>query len=72
MADSGCAYSSTVPSSQLYSAQARHALRANITFLDGHAQSFKGDYLGCGTGAVERPDVHWQTESDGINHTPIQ
>ncbi len=71
MADGGCAYSSTVPSSQPYSVQARHGQRANVTFLDGHAQSFAGDYLGCGVGAKEQADVRWQTESDGINHAPI-
>lgn len=71
MADGGCAYSSTVPSAKDYSVQARHVLRANVTFLDGHAQSFPGDYLGCGTGAKEQPDVRWQTESDGLNHAPI-
>jgi len=71
MADGGCAYSSTVPSKMAYSAQARHAQRANVAFLDGHAQSFAGNYLGCGTGAIEREDIRWQTRSDGINHGPI-
>ena len=71
MADGGCAYSSTVPSSLPYSVQPRHAQRANVTFLDGHAQSFAGNYLGCGVGAKEQADVRWQTESDGINHAPI-
>jgi len=50
---------------------ARHIQRANITFLDGHAQSFAGNYLGCGVGAVEREDVRWQTRSEGINHAPL-
>jgi prepilin-type processing-associated H-X9-DG protein len=71
MADGGCAYSSTVPSSRPYSVQARHAQRANVTFLDGHAQSFSGNYLGCGVGSKEQADVRWQTESGGINHAPI-
>jgi prepilin-type N-terminal cleavage/methylation domain-containing protein/prepilin-type processing-associated H-X9-DG protein len=71
MADGGCAYSSTVPSSQPYSVQPRHVQRANVALLDGHAQSFAGDYLGCGVGAKEQADVRWQTESDGINHAPI-
>lgn len=71
MADGGCAYSSTVPSSQAYSVQARHVQQANVTFLDGHVQSFAGDYLGCGVGAKEQADVRWQTGSDGINHAPI-
>jgi prepilin-type processing-associated H-X9-DG protein len=71
MADGGCAYSSTVPSAKPYSVQPRHALRANLAFLDGHAQSFAGNYLGCGVGAIEQADARWQTESDGINHVPI-
>ena len=71
MADGGCGFSSTVPSSQAYSVQARHARRANVVFLDGHARSFSGDYLGCGAGAREQADVRWQTESDGVNHAPI-
>jgi type II secretory pathway pseudopilin PulG len=71
MADAGCAYSSTVPSSQAYSVQARHTQRAKVSFLDGHTLSFAGDYLGCGTGAIEHEDVRWQTGSDGINHAPI-
>lgn len=71
MADGGCASSSTVPSTQSYSVQARHALRASVTFLDGHAGSFAGEYLGCGRGAKEQPDVRWQTESSGVNHAPI-
>jgi prepilin-type N-terminal cleavage/methylation domain-containing protein/prepilin-type processing-associated H-X9-DG protein len=71
MADGGAAYSSTVPSSKPYSVQARHTQKANVSFLDGHAQSFAGAYLGCGTGAIEQPDVRWQTESAGPNHAPI-
>jgi prepilin-type processing-associated H-X9-DG protein len=71
MADGGCAFSSTVPSSKPYSVQPRHPHRANVTFLDGHAHSFAGDYLGCGVGAKEQAAVHWQTESDGMNHAPI-
>jgi len=51
--------------------QPRHSRRAKATFLDEHAQSFNGGYLGCSIGAKERVDVHWQTESDGINHAPI-
>jgi prepilin-type N-terminal cleavage/methylation domain-containing protein/prepilin-type processing-associated H-X9-DG protein len=71
MADGGCAYSSTVPSAKPYSVQARHVQRANVSFLDGHVQSFAGEYLGCGMGAIERADVRWQTGSEGINHAPI-
>lgn len=71
MADGGCAYSSTVPSSKPYSVQARHARKANVSFLDGHVQSFAGSYLGCGVGAIEQPDVRWLTKTDGINHSAI-
>lgn len=71
MADGGCAYSATVPSSQPYSVQARHGHSASLSFLDGRVQSFTGDYLGCGKGAIERSDLRWQTGSDGINHSPI-
>jgi len=71
MADGGGASSSTVPSAKDYSVQPRHVARANVTFLDGHAQNFAGDYLGCGLGAIEHPDIHWQTESAGVNHPPI-
>lgn len=71
MADGGVAYSSTVPSSKPYSVQARHGQRANVSFLDGHAQSFASAYLGCGVGAIEQPDVRWKTESAGLNHVPI-
>jgi len=71
MADGGCAYSSTVPSAMPYSAQPRHVKRANLSLLDGHVQSFAGDYLGCGVGEQKHDDVRWQTESDGINHPPI-
>ncbi len=71
MADGGCAYASAVPSSKPYSVQPRHTQRAAVSFLDGHAQSFAGAYLGCGVGAIEQADVRWQTESDGINHAAI-
>ena len=58
------AWSSTVPSSQGYSVQARHGGQANVCFVDGHVASFDGTYLGCGTGepSPQRGDVHWQTD----------
>ena len=71
MADAPGQYASTVPSQLGYSVNARHAGRANVVFVDGHVQSFAGEYLGCGTGAIERPDIRWQTLSDGVNQSPV-
>lgn len=31
----------------------------NICFLDGHVEPISGQYIGCGTGLAERPDVRW-------------
>ena len=61
MADSPGGYASTVPSASGYSVLARHSGRANVAFLDGHVQSFTGDYLGCGSGDKSQPDVHWRS-----------
>jgi type II secretory pathway pseudopilin PulG len=71
MADGGCAYSATVPSSQPYSVQARHGHVASVSFLDGRVQGYTAEFLGCGKGAIEHSEVRWQTRSDGINHIPI-
>ena len=71
MADAPGAYASTVPSQCGYSVQARHAGCANVVFLDGHVQSFTGEYLGCGTGEKELTDVRWQTLTAGINQGPV-
>lgn len=59
MADSPGGYASTVPSASGYSVQARHEGRANVSFFDGHVQSFPASYLGCGTGEKSQPDVRW-------------
>jgi prepilin-type N-terminal cleavage/methylation domain-containing protein len=61
MADAPGPYASTFPSSRAYSVLARHASRVNLLFLAGHAQSFAGSYVGCGTGDIEQPDVRWLT-----------
>jgi len=37
----------------------------------GHVQSLAGDHPGCGMGEIDHADVHWQTESDGVNHEPV-
>ena len=71
MADALGPYASTVPSQLGYSVQARHGGRANVVFVDGHVQSFAGEYLGCGVGEQERLDIRWQTLSDGINQAPV-
>jgi prepilin-type N-terminal cleavage/methylation domain-containing protein/prepilin-type processing-associated H-X9-DG protein len=71
LADGPGGYSSTAPSVMAYSVQARHDQRANITFLDGHVQSFTSSYLGCGVGDPQRSDVQWQTGSSGANQAPV-
>jgi hypothetical protein len=70
MGESLGAYASTYPSTQAYSIVARHVRRINLLFLAGEVQSFKGDYVGCGTGDPGRDDVHWLTgtPSDVLAH----
>jgi prepilin-type N-terminal cleavage/methylation domain-containing protein/prepilin-type processing-associated H-X9-DG protein len=68
MADSPGGYASTVPSAARYSVPARHDGCANILFVDGHAESFNGDHLGCGSGEKSHSDVRWKVEeNDGWN-----
>jgi len=71
LADAPGLYASTYPSTQPYSAIARHAGRVNILFLGGAVQSFKGSYIGCGVGDPGNPDVRWLTgtASDAQTHT---
>lgn len=71
LADGPGAYSSTAPSINEYCVSARHVQRANISFLDGHVQSFARKYLGCGVGEPVRPDIHWPTETSGPNQAPV-
>ena len=71
MADGLGPYASTVPSQLGYSVQARHGGWANIAFVDGHVESFTGEYLGCGVGEQDHPDIRWQTLTDGINQAPV-
>lgn len=73
LADGPVAWSSTVPSSQAYSVQARHSGRANVCFVDGHVAGFDGTYLGCGVGqpSPEHDDVRWQTGTGGVNQAPV-
>jgi len=71
MGDALGPYASTVPSRLGYSVLARHSGRANVVFVDGRVQSFASDYLGCGVGEPQRPDIRWQTLSSGINQAPV-
>ena len=59
MADGPGGHCSVLPSSQPYSAVARHNGMVNISFLDGHVASFAGEYVGCGKGDPHQPDVRW-------------
>jgi prepilin-type processing-associated H-X9-DG protein len=60
MADSLGPFCSTIPSTEAYSPIARHVGNTvNIAFLDGRAESFVGEEVGCGIGDPERPDVRW-------------
>jgi len=61
LADAPGPYSATYPSKNPYSPLPRHNHRLNILFLMGNAQSFPGDYVGCGSGDPGREDVHWLT-----------
>lgn len=62
LADSPGGYASTVPSASPYSVPARHLGHANVVFVDGHAESIPGDYLGCGSGERNHTDVRWRVE----------
>ncbi len=59
IADSPGPWCAVLPSKKPYSPAARHQGAANISFLDGHVESFLGDDIGCGVGDPKRPDVRW-------------
>src|SRR5665213_318250 len=43
-----------------YNPVARHPNNTiNICFLDSHVEAVAGSYIGCGTGLIEHPDIHW-------------
>jgi prepilin-type N-terminal cleavage/methylation domain-containing protein/prepilin-type processing-associated H-X9-DG protein len=60
LADGGIGYCSAFPAVAEYSPQPRHRGAANVIFVDGHTQSFKGESLGSRTGINKRSDVIWQ------------
>jgi len=66
LADAPGPYASTFPSRKGYSVLARHRNRVTILFLANQVDSFAADYVGCGAGDPNRPDVRWLTgtESD--------
>jgi prepilin-type N-terminal cleavage/methylation domain-containing protein/prepilin-type processing-associated H-X9-DG protein len=62
--DGGVGYCSAFPAVAEYSPQARHRNRANLNFLDGHIESFKGDDIGCNTGIIRVSNVVWQFDTN--------
>jgi prepilin-type processing-associated H-X9-DG protein/prepilin-type N-terminal cleavage/methylation domain-containing protein len=59
LADGPGGHCSVLPANKPYSPTARHRGTINIAFLDGHAGTFPGDYVGCGVGDPLRGDVQW-------------
>jgi prepilin-type processing-associated H-X9-DG protein len=61
LADAPGNYCSVYPSitPNGYNPVPRHNNRVNICFLDGHVAAIPGDYIGVGTGLIERSDVWW-------------
>jgi prepilin-type N-terminal cleavage/methylation domain-containing protein/prepilin-type processing-associated H-X9-DG protein len=59
MAEGTGTYCSVLPSAKNYSPDPRHTGSVNLAFLDGHVKSFSGDYVGCGVGIPDRPDIRW-------------
>ena len=64
LTDGGIGYSSAYPAVAEYSPQARHRKTVGLVFVDGHAQSFKGDEIGSFTGINQRADVIWQFDTN--------
>jgi prepilin-type processing-associated H-X9-DG protein/prepilin-type N-terminal cleavage/methylation domain-containing protein len=59
MADAPGGYCSILPFNAPFSPVARHSGRVNIVFLDGHAESLPGNYVGCGIGDPQLANVRW-------------
>ncbi len=59
MTDGSGEHCSAVPSYEAYSPLARHRDHVNIAYLDGHAATFRGAYVGCGVGDPHRSEIRW-------------
>lgn len=59
LADGIGSYCSALPSIKAYSPVIRHGKKVNLGFLDGHAASYDGAYVGCGVGDPKRDEVRW-------------
>lgn len=70
LADGGIGYCSAFPAVAEYSPQARHRQTANLVYLDGHTEGFKGTDIGCNTGINKRADVIWQFDTNAPPPTP--
>jgi prepilin-type N-terminal cleavage/methylation domain-containing protein/prepilin-type processing-associated H-X9-DG protein len=53
-----------------YNPVARHSKMVNLCFLDAHVAAFTGDYIGIGTGLIDRPDVRWHPPDSTWNGAP--
>ena len=60
LTDGGIGYSSAYPAIAEYSPQARHRKTANLVFVAGHVQNFKGGEIGSYNGINSRTDIIWQ------------
>jgi len=71
MADGPGPYCSVLPSAKPYCPVDRHSGTVNLAFLDGHVKSFSGQYVGCGVGDPQRPDICWFVP-DGSWQVPVK
>ena len=60
LTDGGIGYSSAYPAVAEYSPQARHRKTANLVFVDGHVQNFKGAEIGSYSRINQHTDIIWQ------------
>lgn len=70
LSDGGVGYSSSFPAFGEYSPQPRHQGLVNLVFVDGHAQGFAGDAVGCNTGNNRRTDVTWRFDTNAPPFAP--
>jgi prepilin-type N-terminal cleavage/methylation domain-containing protein/prepilin-type processing-associated H-X9-DG protein len=59
LAEGSGLYCSLLPSTKAYSPVARHQDTVNLAFLDGHVTAFHSQYVGCGVGIPDRPNICW-------------